>query len=451
MLTRALGPEQFGIYAVAIGLLPALAALAVDPTSNAIRRFYAAARERGEPTQLLRGVFHLALALALVLVAVGLLVSLSVTGLAHLAQWRSALVAMVLAAGAFVVFQYLLTTLYVRELQGRTATAQVVHSVLKTAGLAIGAVVLGSASGSLFGYVVALALLSVWMLRNLPRVAVPLVDKEQWRRCVAYGVPLYAMSLSWVLLVSLDRLALATFAGPKSAGQYTAVYLVAEGSVSFVALLLNYAVYPSLITGWERSDPAGVRTRLRLAVDVFVIVAVTVIAVLGVLGGELGRFVGGPGFSVPGVVPLLVGLGLLFSRLAEFEAIGFQLTLKTRALGLTWAMAASGSAVITVAGVVADGVRGAAIGTAVSYALLWAIVRMRGPIRDVTGYPLSRLWRPLLAAGGVALAASALPIEASLVAVCILVPPLAALTLGRRPRELSHLVGGLAHARRAGS
>jgi len=431
VLARTLGSAQFGVYAVCLSLHGLLLTLAADPTTGAIRRLYATVSRGPEPDRLLRATLGLTFVMATTVAIAGLgVLTLAVWSLS-LHGWWAPVAATIAMTAAFTVFQYLLTTLYVKERVRATATSQVSHSLVKAFGLALGALAVGSAAGALVGYALALVPLVLVLGRGRLRSSFPLIDRGRWRQVLRYGVPLIGVSSSFVVLAGTDRIALAVLAGSRAAGQYAVAYLVSDAVVSLVAMAIHYAVYPSLVAGWEAGQAQEVKRLLRRAMDGFLVFGATIVAALAVAGQAMTTIIGGADYAVPLGVPVLVGLGLLFYRLAYFESIGFELTLNSKALAATFLLAAALCLPLTLGAVLVDGVRGAALSTAGSYGLFWVLVRTRGPLRSITSYPVRRLAPVILGSALIAAVASRMPVGLGLAVVAIAVPLLGILILTR--------------------
>lgn len=448
VLTRLLGPHEFGIYAVCLSIHGVLLTLAADPSTGALRRLYAPAKMDASSERLLRALFGLAASLAVGVAAAALGVAVAVVAAFGLRGWLGPLVATVAMTAAFTLFQYLLTTLYVQERVAATSSLQVGHSVLKALGLVVGAVVAQSALGSLLGYTAVLIALVAWRWQEMHRYRFPLVDRARWRSALGYGAPLIAVSFSFVVLAGFDRFALAVLAGENSAGRYAVTYLLSDAIVSLPAMAVHYSVYPSMVSLWEREEIGGARELLIRAVDIFLVFGATVVGLLALAGSHVTRLFGGDGYEVAAAVPVLVGLGLLLYRLAYFESIAFELKLHTRALAATFAAAALICIPLTLAAIELWGITGAAAGTTASYALFSALVRLRNPLPELTAYPLGRLARVAAVAAAAVLLAAQLPYLPSVILAAVAVPVASAAVLGGLRPAGSGLRAGVAWARR---
>jgi len=432
ILTRALGTYQFGIYSVCLGLHGVLLTLSADPTTNALRRLYARAAGQADAMLLLSATFGLAVALSVVVAAgaTGLVeVILAVTGAF---PWQAPVAATAAMTAVFASFQYLLTTLYVRERVGVTSAVQVLHSTAKASALCLGALLVGSATAALMSYTGILLVLSV-ALTAVARPGTPRLDKRRWKEAIRYGTPLIAVSLAFMVLAAFDRTVLAALDGARVAGAYAATYIVVDSGISLVGMLIHYTVYTSAVTRWEMARVQSTRAIVVGACDVFLVLASAVVAVVGVAGSRIASVVGGNGYAVPRLVPLAVAGGVLLFRLANFEMIGFELTMRPGALAGTFGLAAAFCLPATVAAVAVGGLSGAAVSTLLSYVLFWLLVRRRSPLREVTGYPARRVVAVLLVNTVFIAAARQLPLACGLAVAIVGVPLSVAALLWSRP------------------
>jgi O-antigen/teichoic acid export membrane protein len=433
ILSRQLGTAQFGIYAVCLSIHGLLLPLGADPTSNAIRRLYAQVVVEGDAQRFLKAVLGLAFALAGGVALAALALTGALAPIVDLSGWIAPLAAVVLMTAAFTVFQYMLTILYVQERVRATATTQIAHSIGKSGALVGGAVALGSAFGSFVAYAGLLVLMVLWLLRYAAR-GYPFVDVGRWRRAARYGTPLIGVSLSFVVLAGFDRVTLAAVSGDSTAGQYGATYLLADGSISLVALVLTQAAYPTLVKLWEEGAGAATRDALRTTVDFFLIIGTTVLGILAIGGSALIETVSGRSFAVPDIVPVLIGLGLLLYQMGRFEAIGFELRLTSGRLAATFVAAAAACIPVTVVAVLVGGLTGAAVSTAVSYGIFWGLVRLRGEHAEITAHPSARLAAVALPLVMLVAAGRELPSYVIIPVIAVVQPLAGVLLLGHAAR-----------------
>jgi O-antigen/teichoic acid export membrane protein len=427
LLARLLGPSEFGIYAVALAVHGIALTVIADPTSNSLRRLFATAERQRQETHLVMAGLGLALSLSAVVLIAAAAVSLAV---ALLGEQRLAVLIAVVAISTclFALFQYLLTTQYVRERVRETSLAQVAHALLKTTGLVVGAAMAGVAVGAFAGYAVALVGLLTFYSRWVRRERGRMVDRTRWLELVTFGGPLIVVSLSWVVLAGFDRVALEVVDGASAAGRYGFVYLIADGALSLFAMALHYAAYPRLARLWEATEADLARATLRRVVGYFLIVAATVVAAAAIVGPDTVSILAGEDFEISAGAIMMVLIGIAVFRLADFEAMGFHLARDSSGLARRYAIAAGVGLPLALALIVELGIDGAALSTLLAYLGFWICIRWRNPLAEVTQYPASGLIYVIVCAGATTGVALSLPLALGLAITTLVLP--AALALG---------------------
>ena len=104
ILTRQLGPREFGIYAICLSVHGCLLSLAADPTTTSLNRFYSMTPGITDRRRLSKALFGLTVVLAAT-VAGGALLVLAVTAVfADIGPWGGALVATAVMTALFTLW-----------------------------------------------------------------------------------------------------------------------------------------------------------------------------------------------------------------------------------------------------------------------------------------------------------------------------------------------------------
>lgn len=399
ILGRELRPAQFGVYSICLSLHGIMLTFAADPTSNALRRMYSRERSSQGRDALVRATFGLTLVLAASVCLVSFAVSALLVSIVGLRGWLAPLAGTAAMTAGFAVFQFLLTVDYVRERAMTTSSWQVAHSVTKTVALAGGAIAFGRAAAALFAYAAALPFLCLGRLKGTIPPRGKLVDRQLWSRSLRYGVPLIAVSLSFVVLAGFDRICLAVLRGEGVAGRYAAAYLIADASISLMATLMHYTVYTSILAAWEAGDEQAVHRLIGRTTDAFMVFAFLVVSLFSVAGVQIIRIVAGPSFKVASTVPALVAGALTLYRSGYLQSVGFDLRMDSRALARTFLTTAGVCIPLTIVAIILFGAVGAAAATLASYGLFLVLVRRGSPVR-ATLYPARRMYLALATIAG---------------------------------------------------
>lgn len=284
-LTRLLGPEGFGLYAVAISIVSVVNNVLVAASLQTVSRFVAAAPDGAGGVLRRAAALHAALGLVIFLALVALAPALA-------RAFRDPDLTQLLRISAAIPFAYAVYAALVGFLNGRgrfvwQATLDASFSTLKTALVLIGAVALG-VSGAVGGFavaawvVLAVALVVVW---REPRPDGAL-DVGAYLGFGGWLVGLTAVS-SLVLSVDLwivKRLADAAVANRES-GLFRAALTLSQ--LLFQLLIpLSLVVFPSLARlGADAPEERG--RVVKGALRYLVLVLLPAATVLAFLGGEL--------------------------------------------------------------------------------------------------------------------------------------------------------------------
>jgi O-antigen/teichoic acid export membrane protein len=329
VLTRYLGPGDYGRYALALMYIQLFGVLADVGLFTIVVRDIS--RDPSRTEELVGNTLTLRLLLALAAIAVAAGVSLL------LPYERDVRVAIVIA-GAPLLFGMLGTT-FVAVLQSRLRMGRaVVGDVLGRAvslglvGLAAGLdlgfyAVVGTAAGGAFATAVA-----TWLLTR-PLVTIrPRADPAVWRRLLAGGLPLGVALAVNELYFRADTLIISLYEPYGQVGAYTLAYRMLELTLVFGTLFLT-TTFPLLAEAVARDEPRA-RRAIQVSTDVFVLAGAPLVAGGLVLSPELVELVAGERFE-DAATPLRILL--VAGALAWVNGVfGYALIAKDRQLSALW-------------------------------------------------------------------------------------------------------------------
>ncbi|WP_293856639.1 lipopolysaccharide biosynthesis protein [uncultured Alsobacter sp.] len=241
LLARYLGPQAFGVFAVAMAGAGALAAPALDWLRHAGTRFYSA-RSRTEAPEV-----RATLDAAVAAIAGALL-----TGAAALALFAPAVIhdpgvaALALVSCALGgLFDYATALMRARFMQRDYAGLVILKNLLTLVPMPVAAVLTGDprivlAAGCV-GQAVCLAV-AVIRLAD-PGVRLALVDKGLLRRFAVYGMPLTMAGGLAMVQAFYNRGALASLAGYAEAGRFALAYDIGVRLVAVTAMALDVLLF----------------------------------------------------------------------------------------------------------------------------------------------------------------------------------------------------------------
>lgn len=367
--TRLLSPDDYGRYALAlaaVGLAHTVVFLWIEATAF---RLYTRAADRGWLEALTGTLARLA-------GAAMLLAALVAAGALILAGADPGVIALVGVGGALSVLAF--ATNLRREVlraSGRAGRFTVLDLAAKGGGLAAGVIavaVLGlGAVGPLAGAAVAL-------------MAVMCVDAATWRArprvgparrrlagvAVTYGLGVALANSGEVILTSGDRFVIAAILGEAAVGGYAAGYGVAAQLVTLVIAGLGMAAAPLVIRAYEHEGTQAAVVAARAHARAVLAIGAPVAVGLAVVAEPLAAVVIGPALSDQAAVVIrwIAPTALLAGLYAEYVALAFVVTRRTRTLAVVTGAAAAGNIALNIVLVPVFGVQGAIAASIAAYA-----------------------------------------------------------------------------------
>jgi len=286
-LTRMLGPDRFGLYAVVISIVSVLNNVLIAASLQTVARFVAKDGDRAGAV--LRHAMRIQLGVG------GGLFLLLVVAAPWIGRWfRDPELVTPLRVAASIVFAYALYAVNVGFLNGRRlfprqAALDATYSTLKVAFI-LGAVALGlGVTGAAAGFALAaFSILAVSFL-VLAREAKPggAFDSSALLR---FGGWLLGLTLIANLVLSADLWVVKRLTDPATANETSGLYraaLTLSQLLYQMLIPLVLVVFPNLARLGEQADPEAARAILRGALRYLAVTLPPAAAILGVMGGDL--------------------------------------------------------------------------------------------------------------------------------------------------------------------
>jgi O-antigen/teichoic acid export membrane protein len=329
VLTRYLGPDDYGRYTLALMYMQLFGVLADVGLFTTTVRDISKRPERTE--QLVGNVLTLRLALAIVVILVA-------SGVSLLLPYAPNVRVAIVLAGAPLLFG-MLTTSFVAILQsrlqmGRAAIADVLGRatslglVLLVAGLDLGFYpVMGAAAGG-----AAVTLLVTWLLtRRLATVRFR-VEPAIWRAMLKAAIPLGLALAINALYFRADTLIISLYEPYGQVGLYTLAYRILELALVVGTVILNTS-FPVVSRAVAEDEPRALQA-IQESTDFFVVLGAPLVAAGLVLAPQIVDLAAGSDFD-GSVTPLRILLGA--GALAWLNGVfGYALIAKERQATALW-------------------------------------------------------------------------------------------------------------------
>ena len=377
LLARFLGASHYGVYAyliIWVGFAALLAGLGLPAASIRFLPVYKARgdwpRIHGFMRTITRATFATALAMAVLACGVALLLHSS----GELGHPSTVLL------GALLVPAFAGSMLYteVARSDHRVNVAYVPPLVARPALIALGVTALYVSRGSLStSAAIVVTLVSAYLVLLVQLVLTrrlfvgpaagerPALERREW---LGVGVTLLAAGAFAVTLFQVDIVIVGAMLGSRDAGYYAAASKTAS-LVSFVIMAVNAAATPHFASLWAAGRVDELQRLVTKLAGLIFWPSLAIAAGIAALSGPLLDLFG-PGFSAAQSSLLVLLVGQVINAAAG--SVGYLLTLTGHHREATWALGLSSVVCIAlaVAGVLAFGLVGAAIGSSVGF-LIW--------------------------------------------------------------------------------
>jgi len=369
VFTRLLSPDDFGHYALAFSVTTLVHTVTFTWLEASMARFWAAERTPEGLSAHFASLYRASFALIAVFIPIAALV----VWLLPLAPGLKAAVAFGLAGAPVRNLAKLAQERY--RAAGEVSRAAAVDMGVAILGFLVGAgfalAGLGAAS-PLVGLAVApLFALPFILPGELRRSQGGTVDRARLKAYAAYGYPIAASLTLATVLASTDRFLLAAFMDAAAVGAYHASYSLANRTLDVMFIWLGAAGAPAMVMALERGGREALRHTALEQGSTLILIGLPAAVGLSLVARPLAELLIGEELRAAAtlVTPWIAASAFLSGMIAYYFGFGFTLGKKTRLLLVTMAIPAIANIGLNLALIPQLGVRGAAISTALSFAL----------------------------------------------------------------------------------
>lgn len=286
-LTRALGPADFGLYAVVTSIVSVLNNVVIAATLQTVSRF--TARDEGRAGSVLHAGLRVQAAVGLGLFALLQLFAGLIAGLLRDPRLETPLRVAAAIVPAYALYAVSVGFLNGRRQFGRQAILDITYSTLRLA-LTLLAVLLGfGVLGAVAGFAAAALIIlgvSVLFVAREPRPRGPFSMRE----FLHFGGWLVALTLLANLLLTADLWIVKRLADPAVANQRAGLYraaLTLSQLLYQMLIPLALVLFPTLARLAASADPVAARAVVRGALRYLLVTVLPGAALIAALGGDL--------------------------------------------------------------------------------------------------------------------------------------------------------------------
>ena len=396
VFTRILSPDDYGRYALALGIGSLAQTTSFTWLEASMARFYPAEARVDPNAPLLYGTIYRLFASVAILFAIVCMAGLWLWPV-HGTTGAALKMAMGLSLGC-VVFRSLLKIMHEqRKSEGRIASASMIDMV-QTAGafaLGVGCALagLGGASPILGTGLIAIMCLPFVAREDLGRAVKGTFSWEKAKQYAHYGFPISASLILTLALYTADRFLIAFFLNDGEAGAYHAGFSLAARILDVLFIWFGAAGCPAMVHAFESGGEAALKATSRQQLKTMAFVLFPAVGGLIMVAPALGSLIIGEALRADALsVTPLISVGALFSGLNSYYFLqAFTLAKKTRLLVAAMTIPAISNIALNILLIPLMGLQGAALASCISFALgllgSWSLglktLRLPVPISDL--------------------------------------------------------------------
>lgn len=227
--------------------------------------------------------------------------------------------------------------------------------------------------GWIWGTAIGIAVTCVLIFVTSKQVrAPPMVDREMIGRFAGYGIPMIGFVIGDAFLVQADRVLLEVFAGSVAVGIYSSNYMLVDRGLRLAYTPMIQAMSPMIIDSWEEDNEGEIAEMLSTFIRYFILMAVPALIGVAVLSQTVSTLLIGDEYTSGYVIIPIVAVGLFLWSLANLAQAALEIKEQTSLLSYGILAVIVLNVALNIPLITAFGYLGAAVATALSYALYCA-------------------------------------------------------------------------------
>jgi len=371
ILTRALGADMYGIWALILATVSLMVPFALIGFSMSIIRFLAAEKNRDR----IRDDFISACIVVFISGCVFSLLIFLLSDILATSLFNDPESAYYFKIGSVLIplncLMYLCLAFFrMRRRMGTFTVMTITHQSL-TLGLIVSFIALGwDLKGVIIGTAAAIMLVDiVGLYLVLKETGIRVPDFSNIKTYLKWGIPLTPNAAILWIINSSDRYIISHFLGSTATGLYTAAYNIGVNA-SFMLVPVQMVLYPNLVKTYAEGNPQETQKYLRYSVKYLMMISIPAAVGLSVLGRALLQLLATPEFVSANTVIPYIAAGIVLYNFFQTTVTIFHITDHTHItirLLVTSALLNIGLNVILIPRM---DIEGAAVATLVAYGVL---------------------------------------------------------------------------------
>ena len=375
--TRLFNPNLYGYYAIATTTIAFLNAIGIGWLSQATIRYYEIGIKKNQLDNYYATILFSLFLFSSFISILALIILYLLKNLLHPILFKL----LILSILCFFSLGIDKTLLAILRASQRTIffTSMEVLTSLSRLGLALFMIFYLKMNilAILIAYLIATMIPVIIMASSIIKKRLLSLSLLSWKlikELLKYGYPLSFALISLWLLSLANRYLIGFFRGSEEVGYFSVSSSLSEKPLTMVFSVIMLAAYPIIISVWERS---GKKTTIQLISQLsryYFIVCIPLVFILSVLSKEI-LLVISPDYVKGHIIIPYIASGIFFLGLSQYVGKGFELLKKTDTYAISMISVGIFNIILTVILINTIGFLGAGISTALSYLLLFILLK----------------------------------------------------------------------------
>lgn len=198
-------------------------------------------------------------------------------------------------------------------------------------------------------------------------------DRDIFKVCLVFGLPLMVENLASYLLSGGDRYVISYFLGTRQVANYSVAYNYCEYPLTIIRNALLYSFMPIVFNHWNAGEKDDVRSGLNLYFKIYLWLVIPIVFGVSAVSAHGIIFLAGEQYNgLTGLVPL-IATGIIFNGMNFVVSAGLVLAQKTMIMLKITLAATLLNFILNIVVVPIFGLYGAAVTTLLSYLVYFSI------------------------------------------------------------------------------
>lgn len=333
IFARIMSPDVFGVYSLALLTVTISYRVVNEWSRSSVLRFDAKFRNTDQYDRYISNVFIPPIVLGFLIA--GIIIGIWVTSNVFSAYNEYILVSVAVFVLS-IIYSMMITLLRIRQKAKKFSVLQVLN---RLGALSIGIMLIlffrMGGEGLLYGMLITLAILIPLCFKwtgIISDISFRLLNLDDLRRYLSYGIPLTLFALSAFFMRHTDRYMISYFGDMNEVGLYSFACMLPQRTIEILMGIIALGAFPIIVREWENTSKEKATDITSGLARYHMLFTIPIVTILILFPKHLISIIGTTKYAVAYRAIPLVTIASYFTSFAWFSSIAFNLSTKTRQL-----------------------------------------------------------------------------------------------------------------------